>query len=209
VIDSSKLTGQTLFHGCRGTFFASLSAMSLLTITSHHHLHHTHSTLTMHESAVVSRQTPSPPQLHLASFNHGTHGAMRDLIGNVPVRGKQRAISAENQRGNSKELDELRRDVVLLLLAWPRSVAVTVRVRRYLFGDARRLHSPLTELISSCLHRLVTSLSHFFRGQTFWVSERVSTQKISISGAISLIVGATKHAQFISFGIYPLGSQCT
>lgn len=210
--DSSKLTTQTPLHGGRGAFLASLSAMSLLTMTSHHHLHHSHNTLTMHKSSVVSRQTPSPPQFHLTSFNHGTRVVMRDLFGNMPVRVKQRAISAEKQQGNSKEWDELRRDVVLLLLAWPKRVAVAVQDvgtnEKLLIRGSTPSSVPTDQIDISTVCTILSQGSLIsVEDKPFWVSARASTQKISISGAISLIPSATKQAQFISFGIHPLVSH--
>jgi DNA mismatch repair protein MLH3 len=186
--------------------------MSLLTMTSHHHLHHSHNTLTMHKSNVVSRQTPSPPQFHLTSFNHGTRVVMQDLFGNMPVRIKQRAISAEKQRGNSKEWDVLRRNVVLLLLAWPRRVAVAVREvgtnEKLLIRGSTPSSIPTDQIDISTVCTILSQTSLIsVEDKRFWVSARASTQKISISGAISLIPSATKKAQFISFGIHPLISH--
>ena len=195
-------------------FLASLSAMALLTITSHHHLHHSHNTITLHKAVVVSRQTPSSPQLHLTSFSHGTRVTVRDLFGNMPVRVKQRAMSAEKQRGNSKEWEELRREAVLLLLAWPRSIAVTIReavtneklhIRGYM-GAPTSISQKLVDPVAVCSILSQASLISV-EDKPFWVAARATTAKITISAAISLIPSATKHTQFISFGIRPLTSH--
>jgi DNA mismatch repair protein MLH3 len=209
--DSSKLASQTPVHGGRGSFLSSLSAMSLLSVTSHHRLHHSHNTITMHKSTIVSRQTPSPPQLHLTSFPHGTSVTVRDLFGNMPVRVKQRAMSAERPRGNNKEWEELRRDIVLLLLAWPKSVAVTVReaatneklLIRGHTGASTSVSPDQIDLAAVCAILLQSSLISI-EDKPFWVSARASTPKMAISAAISLIPSATKHTQFIAFGIQPL-----
>jgi DNA mismatch repair protein MLH3 len=211
MIDSSKLASQTPVHGARGTFLASLSAMSLVSITSHHHLHHSHNTLNMHKSTVVSRQTPSPAQQYLTSFNHGTRVTVRDLFGNMPVRVKQRAISTEKQRGNSKEWEELRRDVVLLLLAWPKCVAVAIREavtneKILIAGRAGASSSVWTNWIDVPAVCTILSQASLMSvdDKPFWVSVYASTQKIAINGAISLVPSASKRVQFISFGIQPL-----
>jgi DNA mismatch repair protein MLH3 len=185
--------------------------MSLLSVTSHHRLHHSHNTITMHKSTIVSRQTPSPPQLHLTSFSHGTRVTVRDLFGNMPVRVKQRAMLAERPRGNNKEWEELRRDIVLHLLAWPKSVAVTVReaatneklLIRGHTGASTSVSPDHVELAAICAILLQSSLISI-EDKPFWVSARASTPKMAISAAISLIPSATKHTQFIAFGIQPL-----
>ncbi len=185
--------------------------MSLLSITSHHRVHHSHNTITMHKSTTVSRHTPSPPQLHFTSFSHGTRVTVRDLFGNMPVRVKQRAMSAERSRGNNKEWEELRRDIILLLLAWPKSVAVTVRVAATNEKLLIRGHTGLStsvcpdqvDLAAVCAILVQSSLISV-EDKPFWVSARASTPKMAISAAISLIPSANKHTQFIAFGIQPL-----
>lgn len=124
---TSKLNSQTPVYGGRGTFLAALSAMALMSITSHHHLHRSHNTINMHKSEVVSRQMPAPPHQYLSHSNSGTRVTIRDLFGNMPVRVKQRAIAAEKQKGTNKYWDELRRDIVLLIVSWPRHITITVR----------------------------------------------------------------------------------
>ena len=114
-------------HGGRGTFLASVSTMSLLTITSHHHLHRSHNTLCAHKSEIISRQIPAPVQQQLPYFSHGTRVIVRDLFGSMPVRVKQRAINAEKQGGYGKDWEGLKKAVVMLLLPWPRKITVTIR----------------------------------------------------------------------------------
>ena len=214
--DSSKSSTSNPVHGGRGTFLASLSAMSLLSITSRHHQHYSHNTLTMHKSAVVSRQTPSLPQLHLTSFNRGTRVTVRDLFGNMPVRVKQRAASSEKPRGNSREWEELKRDVVLLLLAWPSSVAVTIRetatnekmqIRGYTSAATSTScdHSDLSVICGTLAQASLIS----FEDKSYWISTRAFTPSLVINAAISLLPSVTKHIQFISFGIQPLVTHDT
>lgn len=210
MIDSSKWSAQGLVHGGQGIFLASVSAMSLISITSHHHLHRSHNTLTMHKSEVISRQAPAPAHHHLPYFNHGTRVTLRDMFGSMPVRVRQRAITAEKQGGFSKDWEGLKRSVVILLLAWPRKVAVTVRevetghkmIIRPLPNNS--LAEPDVSNVCNTLAQasLITPAEI-----SSWVSVGASTSKLKIDGAISLDPVATKSVQFISFGIRPLATD--
>jgi DNA mismatch repair protein MLH3 len=212
MVDSSKLSYPNPIHGGRGTFLASLSSLALLSITSHHHLHHSHNTISFHKSEVVARQTPAPAQQYLQYSDHGTRVTVRDLFGSMPVRVKQRAITAEKQRGNSKDWEELRRSLVALLLSWHSSVAVTVReagtlqkmaVRPQL--DSRSESSVGVDVSKACT---ILSQAGFITpaDRPSWVHVTASTNTLTVNGTISLDPSATKHVQFLSLGIQPLVS---
>lgn len=206
--DSSKLNEQSPNHGGRGTFLASLSAMAVLSITSHHHSHRSHNMITMHKSEVVSRQNPAPPQHHLTSFGHGTKVMVRDLFGNMPVRVKQRAVAADRNRAHGKDWEELKREIVALILSWPANVIITIRES---FSDRKLLIRPPARLsVSSGVHVswVCSILSQaaliYSEEKDSWVAVGASTQEYKIFGAISLDPSVSKHVQFFSFGITPL-----
>lgn len=209
--DTSKLNTPSLTHGGRGTFLASLSAMSVLSIVSHHHMHRSHNMIIMHKSEVVSRQIPAPPQQHLTSFNHGTRVTVRDLFGNMPVRVKQRAIAAEKSRTNSKEWAELKYDIVALLLAAPSNVILTMRdstssQKLSIRPPAKFPSSSIPGKVQIPWVCSVLSQASFISPdeKDSWVAVGAATPKLKICGTISLDPCATKHAQFFSYGIQPL-----
>ena len=202
--DSSRLTSQTPVHGCRGTFLTHLGAMSLLMITSHHHQHRSHNTLSMHKSEVVSRQVPAPALQYLSHSDHGTRVTVRNLFGNMPVRVKQRAVALEKQGGQAWE--SLKRSVVLLCLAWPHGVAVTIRElatnQRTVIRDASK--SGLKTEIPRVCSILYQSSFITPEDKASWVSVAASTSSLEVAGAISLHPSPAKHVQFISFEIRPI-----
>jgi len=215
VIDTSKLNCENPVHGGRGIFLASLSSLALLSITSHHHLHHSHNAISMHKSEVVGRQTPTRAQQYLQYPDHGTRVTVRDLFGGMPVRVKQRAITAEKPRGNSKDWEELKRSIVALLLSWHSNVAVTVRETETLQKLAIRpqLDSRCPDSESSVgtdISKACTILSQagFITpaDKSSWVHVTACTGTLIINGTISLDPSATKNVQFLSLGVVPLVS---
>ncbi|KAE8448910.1 hypothetical protein EG329_008706 [Mollisiaceae sp. DMI_Dod_QoI] len=211
---SSKLNNPTPVHGGRGTFLAALSTMALMSITSHHHLYRSHNTIGMHKSEVVSRQAPAPPQQYLSNPNHGTRVTIRDLFGNMPVRIKQRAIAAERQGGTNRDWDELKRDIVVLLISWTRHVAITVREadtsQKLVVRPPARFSEADTnageDVFRACS---ILAQAAFISPQekTSWVPVGVTTPNLDIRGTISLQPSAARHIQFISFGIRPLKTE--
>ncbi|QSZ32073.1 hypothetical protein DSL72_001642 [Monilinia vaccinii-corymbosi] len=211
---SSKLHASSPTHGGLGTFIASVSALSLLSITSHHHLHQSHNSISMHRSEIVSRQVPAPVQHHLTSFEYGTRVTVRNLFGSMPVRVKQRAIASERRQINAKLWDGLRKDITSLLLAWPKNVSVSMREdgidqkitiqRSHETSDWRPIGS--VDLYNTC--SILSKASYIAVDEkSSWIRVSGSTSSLAVDGAISLIPNATKHIQFLAFGIEPLISQ--
>ncbi|KAI8272834.1 hypothetical protein K4K59_011145 [Colletotrichum sp. SAR11_240] len=123
---TSRHSTESEAHGANGNFLASLAALSLLSITSHHHLHNSQNSLTLHNAKVLARNVPALPEQRLLAFAHGTRIIVRDLFGSMAVRVKQRAAASE-KAAVDKEWSRLVHDLAALLLAWPTPVALYAR----------------------------------------------------------------------------------
>ncbi|KAL8377329.1 hypothetical protein RB595_008154 [Gaeumannomyces hyphopodioides] len=188
-------------YGRHGLFLYSVASLSLLSIASHHRLQTSHNSLLVHNSQIVSRHTPALPSQQVLTFPHGTRVSVRDLFGSMPVRVKQRALDAERS-GASRDWDQLVRMVVVLLLAFPSEVSVTLRES----SSARlvKLSAGNHEIAPKASHLLSRALLWDHPGPACWVPLGASSSDITVDGCISLVPAATKRLQFISFGIEPL-----
>ncbi|KAK3304675.1 uncharacterized protein B0T15DRAFT_568435 [Chaetomium strumarium] len=210
---TSKYPPRSGCHGKHGEFLSSLAALSLLSITSHHRDYRTHNSVTIHNSRVIARSLPAPPEQRVLASASGTRVVVRDLFGSMPVRVKQRAAEVE-RAGTSRDFDQLISNVVALLLPWPGDATVSV-----LDSYARRtvsLRAPAlvgwsgssaraTPDIVSRTTTLLTQASLVDNdGLKCWVPVGATASGISVRGCVSLQPVATKHVQFIALGIKPL-----
>ncbi|KAF1926092.1 uncharacterized protein M421DRAFT_102711 [Didymella exigua CBS 183.55] len=217
---TSKYQSDEPHLGQHGTFLASLSAMSLLTVTSHHHAHRSHNSISFHHSHVLERQTPTSAHDYV-NGKHGTRVTVRNLFGNMPVRVKQRTMVTDHKQEQVRIRDALRRDVAGLLLSWQGPVSLKIRdgdnntialfntsnvaVTRISRGAA--VDKPHSAHLSSLLHIMTQANYINIDEWPSWVSASATTAALSIKGAISLEPAPTKQVQFISFGIRPLSNE--
>ncbi|KAK8134267.1 hypothetical protein PG984_006279 [Apiospora sp. TS-2023a] len=200
-------------HGRSGTFLASLAALSLLSITSLHHGHYSQNTVKIHKSEVIARHTPSLPDQKRLSSGQGTRVTVRDLFGSMPVRVKQRGITAEKGQ-HSRDWDRLRYTLASLALPWPNPVGISAHDSSRQQSIAIRSNGTPVQDASDMGRRsqLVSRISRVLNTAGLseelspgsWVALKASASGIQVTGAVCLVPVATKRMQFISIGVQPL-----
>ncbi|KAK2730099.1 vacuolar membrane protein [Colletotrichum kahawae] len=208
---TSRHSPESEAHGANGNFLASLAALSLLSITSHHHLHNSQNSLTLHNAKVLARNVPALPEQRLLEFSHGTRVIVRDLFGSMAVRVKQRAVASEKPSVD-KEWSRLVHDLAALLLAWPSPIALYARDTihnneiRFKPGSTSSKTIKFNLLGHSSLILAQSGLSGGL-DHVSWIPIGATRGKLTIDGCISLSPVATRRAQFISFGVHPVANE--
>lgn len=193
---------------------SSLAALSLLSITSHHQGYNSHNSIKIHNSDVLARHTPSPPDQRLLVFPHGTRVTVRNLFGSMPVRVKQRAQSAADRTTASRNYALLKHTLTALLLAWPACVTVSLRdpwthqssaIRSSQAPAADASEKEQRAYVASHVCRVLCQAGLSDESSVdSWVAIKASAGNLQLSGAACLIPSATKRAQFISIGVLPV-----
>ncbi|KAF4875167.1 DNA mismatch repair protein MLH3 [Colletotrichum siamense] len=208
---TSRHSPESEAHGASGNFLASLAALSLLSITSHHHLHNSQNSLTLHNAKVLARNVPALPEQRLLAFAHGTRVIVRDLFGSMAVRVKQRAVASE-KAAVDKEWSRLVHDLAALLLAWPTPVALYARDTIHNNEIRFKPTSTSSKTVKFNLlghSSLILAQSGLSGGldHVSWIPIGATRGKLTIDGCISLSPVATRRAQFISFGVHPVANE--
>lgn len=203
---SSKFPAQQGLHGRQGTFLASLSTLSLLTVTSHHQGHNSHNLLSIHHGKLLKRQTQSSIGERFDVFDYGTRVAVNDLFGSLPVRVKHRATLFADRPRLDKEWGRLVLDVVGLLVAW--TSGVTVFLCDIKGQHELRLKPPdNASMVPRALRYFVQASLADSGEMDSWVPVSATAGHVAIKGCISLTPVATRRSQFMSIGILPISNE--
>jgi DNA mismatch repair protein MLH3 len=206
---TSKFSSSEPLHGGHGEFVSSLAALCLLTITSRHHLHRSSNSLTFHLSEPVTRLIPIPEAHGTSLSRHGTRVLVRNLFGNMPVRVKQRALLQESIAEENRLWEELKLNIISLLIAWHKPMKVTLvdlkTNRPTVLTTTLSAETYSQPSLSTNLFRLLTDAG-FVSSSTMpeCISASASSKNVQIKGFIALTPWPTKRYQFISLGIQPL-----
>ena len=226
---TSKHDPSTDTYGSHGRFISSLSALSLLSITSRHRAEAEADewTISFNQSQVLARFQTSQEHQRILRKIYGTKVTVRDLFGKLPVRVKHRAIRYEIQENLDKEFEGLKKKIVTLLLAWSRPVKIALsdmdKKRKCLLrlnqeslsrdewdrGTDGEAKLPFR---LNCICPLLAQAGYISHSSfASWLTASARTSTTCIRAAISLEPAPTKQVQFISFGIRPVdpahGSQ--
>lgn len=219
-LGTSKYNSPATFLGCRGTFLASLSALSLLTIVSRHYEHRSHNALIIHHSKVLDRQLPATVS-HEVNAKHGTRVTVRNLFGNLPVRVKQRPVTVQQRSEYDRLWETLKREATALLLGWGAPVSLKIRDgdNRISFSVNTLNSEKSTETCSIETGKTQSSqVTHMLNVLTqadylsvsqwaSWVPASAATSTLAIKGIISLEPAPSKNVQFISLGKNALSTE--
>lgn len=162
--------------------------------------------MSIHNSRVLARHTPSLPDHRLLTFSHGTRVTVRDLFGSMPVRVKHRALQAEKSTF-SRDWDRLLLNIVALLIAWPGSVSVTIREASSRQTVTLKTGSRPQSWISDSCHLLHKASLCDSPNASDWVAIGAASPNLTVSGYVCRKPVATKRVQFISLGIQPLSNE--
>lgn len=217
-LDTSKNDSNVAAHGGDGTFLSSLAALSILTITSHHHAHNSHASLILHHSRPAARLVPAPIRHHLRNREHGTRITVQELFGNMPVRVKHRIIK-HDENLHEKEWRILKKQVVGRLLRWGMPIIfslkstennkkLSIRGKDNLLSSNAETVQPSESFDISSI-RSILSQAEYIEPSSWdeWIKTSVQASSIVIHGAISLQPAPSKHIQFISIGLKYLNSE--
>ena len=207
-------------HGCRGTFLASLTSLSILSISSHHRSYRYPSSITFYQGSSVARSVHRAQDENSALPKHGARVVVRDLFGGLPVRVKQRAALAEDKAQRDRLWEELKRNLVSLTLAWDKPVSIRIKdvsearfcafkyPKQLLWGSSPSESGDTDTSFSAAVSVVLVKAGLLAAdSQTSWIPASASSRLVTIRGIICRKPAPTKQLQFLSLGVRPFISK--
>ncbi|BCS28972.1 putative DNA mismatch repair protein (Mlh3) [Aspergillus puulaauensis] len=207
---TSKFNQDSQVHGRKGCFLASLSALALLTLTSHHVQHASTNTVMFHQSVTVARLSPAPRHHALKFSDHGTRVTVNDLFGNMPVRVKNRALTLQKTDELDRQWDDLKNLLISLVISNNSlsKVAVSDTDKQRKLTIRPRRGSPADgELDLVRLSSILSQAGLDTGNTTKWHAVSATVPHLTIHAALSLVPSPSKKVQFISLGADPVHSH--
>ncbi|KAL4906397.1 hypothetical protein BDW74DRAFT_150252 [Aspergillus multicolor] len=207
---TSRFQSESNAYGRKGCFLASLSALSLLTITSHHRHHASTNTIMFHHSVPVARLCPAPRHHGLRFSDRGTRVTVNDLFGNMPVRVKSRALALQKPDELDRQWDDLKHLLVALMVAsggLPKLTVSDVDKERKLTIRPRQ-GSRVDGLDLARLGSILSQAGFIDTASPKkWHAVSAAVPHLTINAALSLVPSPSKKVQFISMGVEPMFAQ--
>jgi len=207
-------------HGSSGTFLASLTSLSLLSVSSRQRSYRYPSSITFHQGSSIARSVHRNLDEHSAAHKHGARVVVRDLFGMLPVRVKQRAALAEDKAQRDRLWEELKRNIISLILAWDKPVSIRMKTvddaRFCTFRYPKQLlwASSLSESSAVNPGYAAAVYSFLLRAdliaadtQSSWIPASASSRLVTVKGIICRNPTPTKRLQFLSLGVRPFTSK--
>lgn len=205
-LDTSQSLEASVSYRRYGRFLATLSSVSLLSITSCHKHEESVNSAVFKEGHRIALNTSTYDD-DLGNKGHGTKVVVRNLFQTIPVRLKHCLARFQNKSEVDKEFSTLRRTLAGIILATERPINFDIRENSNEYthkshaNDAKRPDEINLRTVVSTLHQAGLVDSPILSS---WRLAMLKSPKLSLQAAISLEAAPSKAVQFISLRQHPL-----
>ncbi|KIV78506.1 hypothetical protein PV11_10216 [Exophiala sideris] len=203
---TSKSNSTRLFYGSQGRFLASLSSLSLLSITSKRSNSAHGNRLVLHRGQPVGRHLRLNDE-DIGLRRGGTLIHVRNLFGEIPVRSKHLSRRYSAPAEVDKTFEQIKKTLVAYLLAWTHLDGLRLSLK---CGKRQYVHDGTVLPISDGL-ALEPTVSTFCQAGLLpdarlatWKLASIQTSELCIHAALSTAPAPSRSIQFISVGHLPI-----
>ena len=212
--DTSKHGPDNDQLGSHGTFLASVSALSIMTIISCQRSHGTANGMILHHSRLASRMTPAPTHMQPMNQDHGTRVVVHDLFGNMPVRVRQRPADESGFRAREKEWAFTCQVVTGMILALGRPIFLNMKAsdKEHVYRVKTLPNAPHNQPYKSIHLEAASFDAHLIRSTLIqganidpnswssWIRTSARTPFLTIRAVICLEPAPSKQLQYLALG---------